>query len=307
MQTKINYTVVGSFVIILGLILIYFAFWLSAGESSKNYRTYLTYLKESVSGLAEQSAVKYNGVKVGYVEHISLNPDNPQEVRLVLYIDDNIPIHEGTSATLETQGLTGMTYVGLSGGDGKAPLIKRKPGEPYPIIPAKPSLLITLDNMVRTLTVNMSEISNNVKAIIDQQNQVAFKQILQNMQEITHVFASNSKNLNDTLQQLQVAMKNIAISSKSFPEITQNINNDSKTILKLSHKLSNASDEISLTMKNSRLAINTVNNQITPQLQNALEQISHLANNLTNLSSELTQNPAILLRGKKAPPPGPGE
>ena len=113
MESKVNYTIVGLFVILLGIGLVAISFWLTEARHQKAYNPYLVFMGESVSGLSEQSSVLFNGVRVGYVKTITLDPENPQRVRLLLMISDETPINASTTATLMSQGITGLTYVGL--------------------------------------------------------------------------------------------------------------------------------------------------------------------------------------------------
>src|SRR3989338_5372216 len=106
MEPKINYTIVGLFVIILLSVLIFGIIWLSSGVSTKKYTIYQVNMNESVDGLTPEAPVEYNGVVVGDVENITLNKRNPQQVILLLHIEENTPVTENTVATLMVQGLT---------------------------------------------------------------------------------------------------------------------------------------------------------------------------------------------------------
>ena len=112
-----NYSVVGAFVLILGALLIAGVLWLASGGAlQKSYNQYLAIADESVAGLNLNAPVKYNGVDVGKVRKIWLDPVNPQRVILLFAIERGTPIKEDTIAVLKTQGLTGIAYVELSGG-----------------------------------------------------------------------------------------------------------------------------------------------------------------------------------------------
>src|SRR5690606_22120300 len=113
MDTKVNYTVVGIFVILLCLMLVIFFLWLTSLQHREVYDTYIVYMHEEVSGLGTQGPVRYNGVKVGYVDSIRLNPQDPQQVVLKLKIRRGTPITTSTIATLVSEGITGIDYVGL--------------------------------------------------------------------------------------------------------------------------------------------------------------------------------------------------
>ena len=116
MTGKTNYVLVGLFVLALTLTLIAGVLWLGSGGPGRVYDEYLLYMQESVSGLSRDNAVKYHGVDVGRVREIALDPRRAEEVRLLLEIDRGTPIREDTVATLETQGLTGLAYINLTGG-----------------------------------------------------------------------------------------------------------------------------------------------------------------------------------------------
>ncbi len=108
MEPKVNYLLAGSFVVVLGIVTLGLVVWLGKADYRGVYDRYDTYMRQSVSGLSENSAVKYRGVDVGRVKDIALNPENTEEVRLSLDILQGTPIKTDTVATLETQGLTGL-------------------------------------------------------------------------------------------------------------------------------------------------------------------------------------------------------
>src|SRR5687768_2587669 len=111
METKVNYTIVGAFIILLIAAICLGIIWLASGLSLEKYTTYLVYMQESVSGLSVDSTVEYNGVDVGKVKSIELNHKNPQLVEVLLSIKSTTPITRGTSATLTSRGVTGVVYI----------------------------------------------------------------------------------------------------------------------------------------------------------------------------------------------------
>ena len=101
-----NYAIVGAFVVALGAVLITGVLWLASGGAlQKKYDLYLAIEEESVSGLNLNAPVKYNGVEVGKVRVIKLDPANPEHVWLILAIERGTPIKVDTVAVLKTQGL----------------------------------------------------------------------------------------------------------------------------------------------------------------------------------------------------------
>ncbi len=174
MEAKTNYTLVGIIVLILIAGLISAALWMSVGFNQKNYSNYTVYLSEAASGLSEESPVKYNGVQVGFVKQIQLNKNDPRQVEIILSIEDGTPITTSTTATLISQGITGVTYVGLSAASANLTPIQKMPGEPYPVIPAKPSLLNQLDAILKEVAESVNKVSDEAQRIFNAENAVIF-------------------------------------------------------------------------------------------------------------------------------------
>lgn len=146
MEEKVNFAVVGLFVLVLGTALIVAVLWLSSGRTyGTTYDTYQIYMKESVAGLNLNAPVLYRGVEVGRVRRIALAPGNVEEVQVTLAIESGTPIKVDTVAVLQTQGLTGIAYVDLTGGSRDSPPLQAREGEPYPVISTGPSLMVRLD------------------------------------------------------------------------------------------------------------------------------------------------------------------
>ena len=82
METKVNLGLVGAFVLALGAVLIGIVLWLASGGLwQPSYDLYLAVENESVAGLNPNAPVKYNGVEIGKVRSIALDPQDPQALR----------------------------------------------------------------------------------------------------------------------------------------------------------------------------------------------------------------------------------
>ena len=100
MTSKKTYIRIGLFVVTLTTALIWGALWLSAGGAPGEFDFYTTYMNESVSGLSPDAALTYRGVNVGKVREITIDPNNPNRVRLLLQVKHGVPIKQDTEATL---------------------------------------------------------------------------------------------------------------------------------------------------------------------------------------------------------------
>jgi len=146
MEEKVNFAVVGTFVLVLGAALIGGVLWLSSGKSvGTYYDIYHTYMKESVAGLNLNAPVRYRGVEVGRVQNIALAPGDVEQVQLTLAIVRGTSIKTDTVAILSTQGVTGIAFVDLTGGSRGSPELKTVPDSLIPVIRSGPSLMVRLD------------------------------------------------------------------------------------------------------------------------------------------------------------------
>lgn len=286
METKVNYAMVGLFVIILGLMIIVIPLWLSSGITNKVYHTYAVYMNESVAGLSVGLAVKYNGVDVGSVKSIELNLQNPQQVDILLNIQEGTPITIATRATVMIQGLTGVGYVSLSGGYPNALPLVAAANQPYPVIKSKPSFFLRLDSVATKLADNIDKLSNSLNQLLNPANQKSVADTLANLDKITTTFANNSAKLNSSLQSADIALKNTALASQQFPIVIQNIHTSTEQLNQLIQQWGYLSQTINGT---------------------TLPKINSVVDNLQTFTKNVKQHPSILLRGQAPSAPGPGE
>ncbi|WP_423063663.1 MlaD family protein [Candidiatus Paracoxiella cheracis] len=307
MDSKVNYTIVGLFVILLGATLVVLIFWLTSLKHREVYDVYIVYMHEEVSGLSVQSPVRYNGVKVGYVQSIQLNPKDPQQVMLVLKIQEGTPITTSTIATLMAEGITGLDYIGLKALTAEAPPLEAKPGEKYPVIPSEPSLLLKLSTALQEVTKTVGDLSANISKVFDEKNREAIRQSLANTAKITSTIAQNSKNIDAIMVSTKKLLTNSAQASKDLPDIMKQLKATLASVKAVANKLNNAGSSVVVTMRDTRTAVQNVSQQLVPSTQQLLTQLNDVAGNLQQLSAELQHNPSILVRGKYPSPPGPGE
>lgn len=307
MDSKVNYTAVGFFVVVLLLATFSIVLWLTSSMSAKHYKTYLALFGESVSGLALKAPVKYNGVNVGFVDKVKLDPRNPKNVILFLNIESDVVIHEDATATINSSGLTGIAYVELRGGSPTSALLTRKPGHRYAVLKTQPSLLVRMDITVRKLSDDLNKISASINNLLSEQNTEAFSHILSNLDKTTAVLADNTRHIDNMIQNTDVLIARLTKLSKRFPSLINHADTSIVAVGNMSQEVRAASREVRMTMSQSRRALNTVTDQMLPVTTTTLENVSSLATEMQKLSSDLQQNPSMVIRGRAPVPLGPGE
>ena len=272
MDTKVNYTLVGIFVISLVAALVFGIIWLSSGFSLAQYNTYAIYMNESVSGLNVDAQVEYNGVSVGSVKKIVLSKHDPQLVRILIAVKNHTPITEGTVATLTTRGLTGLAFIALKDKSTNMHPLLAKHNQKYPVIPTAPSIFMRLDTLLNKLSNNLQTMSNALASLLDKENQDSFKDILANTKEVT-------KALSDSSAAITTLVKNTADASLKLEPL----------------------------LKSSTQAMKVLESQTLPMTYRFMSNLDQATKTLSDVATEIKQNPSVLVRGTAPRAPGPGE
>lgn len=304
MEEKVNFAIVGIFVLVLVAALIGGVLWFSSGKSYRTeYDTYQTYMKESVAGLNLNAPVRYRGVEVGRVQKITLAPGNVEQVQLTLSIEHGTPVKVDTVALLQTHGLTGLTFVELTGGSRDAPALKKQHSEEFPVIKTGPSLMTRLDISVTALLSNLNRSSENINALLDEDNRRAIKHTLADIEILSHTLAARQAAIDSGLSNAARAMENTARLTGELPQLAIRIQHSADAFDHMSDEVKRAATSTRVTMDSAQ----QFTNETLPELHQLVVELRDLTGSLRRLGGELEQNPAVLLHGKAAAKKGPGE
>ena len=72
----------------------------------------------------------FNGIKVGKVDRVAFDPQDPRIVYAVTSVKSETPVRADTTASVGSQGLTGISYISLQGGTPSSPLLLTGDGTP---------------------------------------------------------------------------------------------------------------------------------------------------------------------------------
>ncbi len=308
METKVNYAAVGAFVLVLVAVLIGATLWLASGGAlQKKYDLYLAIEEESVAGLNLNAPVKYNGVDVGKVRQIELDPGNPQRVNLLFAIERGTPIKEDTVAVLKTQGLTGIAYVELSGGADQVPLLQATAGNEYPQIRTKPSLGTRLENVLTNVLAKLDNTSTNLNAMLSAENQASFKSTLADIASVAHTLAARKESIDSGLVDAARTFENAARATASLEPAIERLGRGADAVEKMGNEVARTSASAGKTINSVGSDVNRFTAETMPQLERLLSELSVLTTSLRRLSEQTERNPSGLLFGRKPVPNGPGE
>ena len=296
--------------------------WLaSGGNLQKKYDLYQAILEESVAGLNLNAPVKYNGVDVGKVQNIQLDPENPERVQLLFAIERGTPIKVDTVAVLKTQGLTGIAYVELDGGAKNAAPLVATGRQKYPVIQTKPSLSTRLENILTTLLAKLDNTSSNIDSLLSRENQQAFKSAVADIAIVSKTIAARNNEIDAGIVNAARAADNTAratqklnpIIDKIEPVINElnitiaQINRSALALEKAGNEAAIASTSAGKTVTSVGANIERYSTETLPEVQRLLTELNELSISLKHLIEQTERDPASLLRGRSTVPDGPGE
>jgi phospholipid/cholesterol/gamma-HCH transport system substrate-binding protein len=184
METRARYILVGAFTILSLLAALGFMLWLAKVQIDRTYAQY-DIVFDTVAGLGQASAVRYNGVDVGKVLTIALDRDDPALVRVRIEIYASTPVREDTIATLGSQGVTGVSFVALAGGSAESARLTTVPPAAVPQIRSEPSVVQGLMVDAPDLLAEAKSLMEHVRAFTTPENSQAIASILQNVESAT--------------------------------------------------------------------------------------------------------------------------
>ncbi len=312
MEDKVNYSLVGAFVLVLGAALVAGVLWLAAGLGNQRAMDrYQAVIQESVAGLNVDAPVKYLGVDVGKVSRIAIDARNSQQVRLHFLIERGTPIKSDSEAVLKTQGLTGIAYVELTGGSvGAPPLVVGADGVP-PTIPFKLSLGARLENVLTNVLGNVDRVSNNLNAVFDADNRVALKAVLADTATLARALAAQQGALQtgiaDAARTARLTASLAARAGEQLGPTLERIASSAEAVQRMADVAKGASARAGEAAEAAASSVQQLDGETLPDLARLMAELNQLSASLRRVSEQTAASPSSLLLGSPTPRPGPGE
>jgi len=322
MESKVNYTAVGLFVVLFTAALVVFGFWLGKyNGDTKEYRYYKLFITESVAGLAPEAAVKFRGVDVGKVETILINPNNSEEIELTLKIKKETPIKTDSYAILKFYGVTGLAYIEIAGGTQNSPLLSTD-DHTVAIIPSSPSMIKRLDESLSNVAAKLSITLDNADRLFDDRNVDNVAQTLEHLRSVTAQIDGYQNEIRTLIQETTALEKNATNTLDSIKDAADETKKSATNFnAVVTVKMGTTLDSIEKSSRESHALIQKIEQSIdrgdydirslaTPtatELNELIAQTKLLSIELEQSLKTLKNSPSDLLFKTSKPTPGPGE
>ena len=293
MEIRASYALVGLFTLLTILGLIGFTLWSSAKTDKAGMIQYEVAFNGSVSGLSLGNDALFNGVRVGQVRTIRLNPHDPSQVRVFIEIADDTPVRTDSVAKLEARGMTGLAVVSISGGSATSPLLHDDKSNKIAVIQSISSPLeLFLDSAPKLLS-SATDAMEDLKRILGAENQGSINKILGSAAELTETIAKRSNSLDNM-------MLNMEKTSKELDQFSSNLNKLSSSELKETvvemHKLVKTMNSILSEPSIAKFAKEGLDDS-----RRAISEARLLINTLNRVALKLESDPSRFFFGSTLP------
>jgi phospholipid/cholesterol/gamma-HCH transport system substrate-binding protein len=228
-ETRAAHIAVGAFVLLLVAGITIFVIWLGKAEQAE-VAFYEIKFAGNVTGLQTDNVVRYRGIPVGRVRDVRIDPQNFNLVQVVIEVAKGTPITEDSVASLEMQGITGVTYIQISGGSPDSTLLPQTREPPYPRLASKPSKLEQLFEGAPALLAKLNDLADKLAVLLSEENSKAVTSTLANLESITAALAGQTGGLSELMETGAAAADQITETSREFQVLAQDLRSEVKTI-----------------------------------------------------------------------------
>jgi phospholipid/cholesterol/gamma-HCH transport system substrate-binding protein len=291
------------FIAILGLLII-------PQLKAKGWIYFINFRGTSVNGLFVGSPVKYQGVEVGAVRHIRVNPEDLNSIRVDMEIQKEFSVKKDMAATMTYTGITGQKFIELSGGKNESENLD--PGNE--IAPAK-----GFSEKAEDIVSNIDTAVRRINDLLAADNRKRISMFLENTEKSSAIISQVLKNKE---QNLSNAITNIEKASLDFGAVTGNLSKISADLSRLTEKLESSAGtaldglskrfsdaEMGKVLKNLEAFIETASSSLkkvenvllTQQedLRHNVESLGTAVENLSKFSRQLMEDPTLFLHSRR--------
>ncbi|MEQ1667277.1 MAG: MlaD family protein [Sulfuriferula sp.] len=312
MENDARYTLIGSIVLVIGLLLAASLVWLMGGASKTDYQYYSVYFhNQSLDGLDVNSAVKLRGVKVGEVADYGFVAGTNEAVRVNIKLNASTPIHIDSRAFIKRNVVTGIATVEISNPQAKSPLLTTiVQGEQYPVITEGRSDLDKVTTDISKMAENGAQLLDKMNLLLSAENRNALVKTLNNLEQLSGQLVDHKQALGDTIQGFEDAAQEIKLTALNFNQATTHADDQlqilsRKTALTLDQATASMTDiqqQSVIISKQLQILTNTANYQFKQMGRDVRE-----GSDAITATSQRYANPRELLFSAGKTETAPGE
>jgi phospholipid/cholesterol/gamma-HCH transport system substrate-binding protein len=311
LENRAHALAAGLFTLLLSAGVVYAAMWLTRDTTGRE-----SFILESaypVTGLGVQASVRLRGVEVGKVQSIDFDPENRRLILIGITVKAGTPITQGTTARLESQGLTGLAYVMLDD-DGKRPQRLAAEGDVMPRIPVRQTFLDEISGTGRDLLSQLTQVAVRVDRLLSERNQEQLVRTLASLEAasadigaLARTIDAGARNLSTISGDARKVLKGAEVTLDSIDTLARQLGQHVDTLERFARSTEQMATSAGQVGGATQSFSTAVVGDTLPRLNVLIEDLGLASRKLDRLLDELNERPHGLVFGKPPGVPGPGE
>jgi len=316
METKAHYVLIGAFTLLGLALLLGIGLWSANYQSDDAWQDYEIRFEQAVSGLSVGSTVQYNGINMGRVVDLYLDPDDPRQVVAVVRLRAEAPVRTDTVARLSISGLTGVAFIQLRGGSPESDILVPPGDGSLPVIMAEESALQRLIDASEDIASTASEVLLRVLDILSEDNAERVTSTLDNLDAFARALTQeedligetirnahqSSQALVEVLTNADRAINDVVVAMDGIethlidllPELSEDLSESLNQFASLSRRLDNV-------IADNEQALSEFGAEGLAQFGPTLQEFRQLLRELSRLSNRFERHPTRFLLGGDQP------
>lgn len=306
METRANYVAVGAFVLAMVVLAVVAVLWLARGALTTELANYFIYFDGPVTGLRAGAEVDYNGVPVGKVRDVRIDPGNVEKIRVTIEIDASVAIKTDAAASVETNILSGVSYIQIVGGTREAALLRPVGDQPYAVIRAHRSRLASVTARAPQLLEKLNETADRVNELLDEKNRRAFAESLDNLRTFTTGLAERSKDIAELTANANTAATALSSLLTDIDRSYSGTNGlgDRLTVAiadfdRVAKNLGDTNRQLQATLHDIQPGLRTFSRQTLGDVGSLVGEARQLVSGLNRVTDQLARDPSRVLFGDR--------
>jgi len=299
METRAHYAAVGAFVLTMVFLAFAAVLWLARGELTTQYAYFAIYFQGPVS-------VEYNGVPVGKVQEVRIDPENVARIRVIIEIDAKVTIKTDAAASVETNILSGVSFIQIAGGTQEAALLVPEGTQRYAVIRSRRSRLASVTVRAPQLLDKLIDTTERVNDLLDDKNRRAFGESLENFRIFTTNLAERSKDIEDITSNANRAANTLANLLENVDRSyagPDGLGNQLTTAVgdfdKLARNLVDTNRQLQLVLQDMRPGLRSFSQQTLNDVGSLIAETRQLISGLSRLAAGIERDPSSILFGDR--------
>lgn len=299
METRAHHILIGLFAVLVAAAAVFFALWLGKVDSDRKFNLYDVVFEESVTGLSRGGAVQFNGIKVGEVLDLRLDPKDPRRVLARIRVDSQAPVRRDTHARLILTGVTGISVIRLTSGSklDSPPLVPTEQ-QPVPVIVADPSPFNKLLADSGDIIVNVNETLVQVRKIFSDENVANLNRTLRNLEQSTQAVAAQRDEISQALQELARAS---AQANAAMASATQVANSTNQLLNEQGKQTLDSARQSMVALEHSLTTVDKLLSENRGQIDSGMRGLADLGPAIAEMRATLTSLRQITRRLEDRP------